>query len=78
MSVAVIVNVNVPAVVGVPLMVADCGPLDANVSPGGEVPLVTAKETGAIPPALVMPVLYAVFAVPLGRTLVVIASGFTT
>jgi hypothetical protein len=71
------VNVNVPAVVGVPVRVADCVPLDARVRPGGEVPLVTAKETGVTPPLLVMLALYAVFAVPLGRALVGIASGFT-
>ena len=78
MSVAVIVNVNVPEEVGVPLRVADCGPPELSASPGGEVPLVTAKETGGTPPLLVMLALYALFAVPLGKEVVVIASGLTT
>ena len=75
LSVAVIVNVNVPAVVGVPLNVADCAPLEVGASPGGKIPADTVKLTGGVPPLLVTVALYAAPAVPFGSVAVVIASG---
>ena len=51
LSVAVTVNMKVPAVVGVPESV----PSGASVSPAGAAPVVTAQVYGAKPPVAVNP-----------------------
>ena len=68
------VNVNVPAAPGVPVM----APLLARERPVGSLGFVTVNATGAMPPVLVMLALYGEPAVPPGRVLVVIASGLAT
>ncbi len=62
-SVAVIVDVNMPAVVGVPEMV----PLMVSDIPGASSPAVMLKVYGACPPLAVMILLYATPSVPFGR-----------
>jgi hypothetical protein len=78
LSAAAIVNVNVPAVFGVPLSVAVCGGVAARLSPspGGRIPDVTENPTGVMPPVVEMSAEYGVPAVPPGRVVVVTASGF--
>jgi hypothetical protein len=68
-SVAVTVNVDDPAVVGVP---AIAEPLSAK--PAGKLPAVTAQLTLPVPPLAVTVALYVVPAMPLGTEVVVMAN----
>jgi hypothetical protein len=70
-SFAWMVKLAVPETAGVPLI----APVRASESPEGNCPDATLHVYGAVPPLAVRATWYAVFTVPEGRVVVVIASG---
>lgn len=70
-SVTVIVKLELPAAVGVPVI----APPEASVSPAGSVPLVTAKLYGVVPLIASTVAVYAAPTVPAGKEFVTIDTG---
>ena len=70
-SVTCTLNVDVPAIVGVPLIV----PPELKLRPAGKEPLEMFQKYGEFPPVAVRVVLYAVLTVPMGSELVAMLNG---
>ena len=66
-SVALTVKLDVPAVVGVPVML----PLAANANPAGSAPAVIDQVIGAVPPVDCSAALYVELTIPFGSVVVV-------